>query len=507
MTPSVRSGSWLAVSADDVWALVELPESDPRGPAVVAAARSADLDALLDALCSTGLSQTPAFAIAGRAGGQLRYLVRGGGTLTLIGADSSQLISGHAAPSWVDALAGPDVTGVRLTGGGVGEPTEFAPLMRAGELEIDLRAAPAEAASAQPAPSHAAPAAPSPPLAHSLYDDLLTANTTTREALAESLLAQHSDAELWGPTPTGTSPAVSEPVAETFEPAASGQTATWQGTSTWYPPAVTAPDPPVPEAPPTAPAVSAPGIIAALPWLTSPGTTDEAAPVAPPTAPVPPAFPVPPPAPRASPVPPPAPPVPTAAAVRPLAPTTPAVQLPPPPGQQLAEADGATRKRADIIATLAHPEPVGPLVYALLCSNRHWSPPYAHICRSCGVPLAEQEPQQISRPVLGRLVLSTGGSVTLDRGVVFGRSPKSDAVGGDRPNLIKLESNEISRQHAEIRLAGWQPMVRDLGSGNGTTVMLPGRPAEMIRPGEDYALEPGTQIGIADIVTITYEVV
>jgi hypothetical protein len=114
------------------------------------------------------------------------------------------------------------------------------------------------------------------------------------------------------------------------------------------------------------------------------------------------------------------------------------------------------------------------------------------------------------RPPLGVLRMSTGDVVSLDRGVLFGRSPKlnADLPVPERPHLVKLPSpdKDISRNHVEVVLDGWYVLVRDLGSVNGTTVTLPGEQPLRLRPSDQQGIEPGTVVTIADSVSFTYEV-
>ena len=74
--------------------------------------------------------------------------------------------------------------------------------------------------------------------------------------------------------------------------------------------------------------------------------------------------------------------------------------------------------------------------------------------------------------------------------------------------MLRLASpdNDISRNHAEVFLAGRQVIVRDLGSTNGTTVALPGQEPIRLRPSDQQVIEPGTVVTLADEISLTYEV-
>ena len=175
--------------------------------------------------------------------------------------------------------------------------------------------------------------------------------------------------------------------------------------------------------------------------------------------------------------------------------------------------DGSTVMRSDLLklaATAVAPDRIGPTVQAVLCLDAHVNPPNSPVCRRCGTPLPQQDPVTIPRPVLGVLRLSTGDVVTLDRGVIMGRSPRADFAGQDgaeRPHIVKLPSGEgdISRHHLRVSLDGWHVLVTDLNSTNGTLVAMPGRDAEQLRPGEAALIQPGTVVTLADGIDFRYE--
>ncbi|MBK8867273.1 MAG: FHA domain-containing protein [Dermatophilaceae bacterium] len=113
------------------------------------------------------------------------------------------------------------------------------------------------------------------------------------------------------------------------------------------------------------------------------------------------------------------------------------------------------------------------------------------------------------RPVLGRLVSSNGDVFVLDRGLILGRAPSiPEGHLGDPPNLVKLvdPSLELSSQHLEIRLDHWLVLAVDLGSTNGSDVIIPGREPVRLVAGVPEMLEPGAVVSLADVLTLTYEV-
>ena len=148
----------------------------------------------------------------------------------------------------------------------------------------------------------------------------------------------------------------------------------------------------------------------------------------------------------------------------------------------------------------------GPTVQALVCGAGHPNPTVLDTCRQCGVPLS-LAPVVISRPSLGRIRLSSGQVIDLTRSAILGRNPRVEGtMHGEVPSTVKLEGIQaLSRSHAIIRLEGWQVMVEDLDSANGTTVTLQGRPPRRLRAGEPVILEHGALIDFGGEVTGTYD--
>ncbi len=153
-------------------------------------------------------------------------------------------------------------------------------------------------------------------------------------------------------------------------------------------------------------------------------------------------------------------------------------------------------------------------VPATRCPAGHLNPPDAGACRACGAPVPPQEPERIPKPVLGVLRPTAGGdAIALDRAVIMGRAPDPAAGHGPgRANAIRVESPgmDVSRNHVEFRPDGWQLLVTDLGSANGTTITLPGsqpgqRPVPL-RPHTPVVVPPGAVVTLADEVSLRYEV-
>ncbi len=78
---------------------------------------------------------------------------------------------------------------------------------------------------------------------------------------------------------------------------------------------------------------------------------------------------------------------------------------------------------------------------------------------------------------------------------------------GEAPELVKVPSplKEVSSSHLEVRLEGWQVLVVDRQSTNGTVVTAPGRDPQRLRPGEPVPITPGTTVNLADEAEFVFE--
>lgn len=172
-------------------------------------------------------------------------------------------------------------------------------------------------------------------------------------------------------------------------------------------------------------------------------------------------------------------------------------------GPALSRTTSQPGMQASPVQSLERDTARGPTVLARLCAIGHASPHDNEGCRICGLPLLAEEPQWISRPALGRLILPNGDSVPLDRDIIVGRTPT--APDAEKPHLIRLADPGISRNHARVLLDGWQVLIRDLGSSNGTEVIAPGKESRALRPHQDYPLEPGDVVRLAGEFDLAFE--
>jgi hypothetical protein len=141
-------------------------------------------------------------------------------------------------------------------------------------------------------------------------------------------------------------------------------------------------------------------------------------------------------------------------------------------------------------------------VEGIRCSRGHFNHPDARYCASCGIKMVHltRKPVLGPRPPVGLLVGDDGTTWALDTGYVIGREPQLDEgvrSGTARP-LVMGEAGTMSRVHAEIQLDGWDVLVIDLGSTNGTFVRIGEQGWERLAPREARAITPGTEISLGE---------
>lgn len=208
----------------------------------------------------------------------------------------------------------------------------------------------------------------------------------------------------------------------------------------------------------------------------------------------------------------PAPPAPAA----PPAPPTPAVgrPLPPPPADEQisfqsvllddVEEDMDDFEPLPIVDDAAQVMEDSPQeqVRGVYCKNRHFNDPRVLFCGICGINMVQQTPVLVNgvRPPLGVIVLDDGSVFQLDNPYLLGRDPSTDeriATGEFRPLPIIDQSNQVSRVHARLEMRGWDVVLVDNNSTNGTFVHVPRTP-DWVRmpPGTEQVLVQGTRVRI-----------
>lgn len=176
-----------------------------------------------------------------------------------------------------------------------------------------------------------------------------------------------------------------------------------------------------------------------------------------------------------------------------------------------ADHDGHTVSMASLRAQLqgsVPPSGSSPTVHAVHCPSGHLNPTHAGTCRVCGDPIDDQEHVSVPRPVLGTLRFTDGRVVSVTRPLVIGRSPAAEGqISGEPPELIVVASplKEVSSTHLEVRLEGWQVLLVDRQSTNGTVITAPDRDPQRLRPGDAVPISPGTKVSLADELEFVFE--
>ena len=144
-------------------------------------------------------------------------------------------------------------------------------------------------------------------------------------------------------------------------------------------------------------------------------------------------------------------------------------------------------------------------ILAVLCQRGHANPPNSTDCRVCSSPVARNVPQFVAGPVLAVLRASDGSSAEVDRPVLVGRAPSGDRSNSRSPRLMTVPSpnHDISRTHLEVAPDGWQIVVTDLNSTNGTVLVRPGAvDRQQLAPGDPVHVQLGSVLELGDGVSV-----
>ena len=181
-------------------------------------------------------------------------------------------------------------------------------------------------------------------------------------------------------------------------------------------------------------------------------------------------------------------------------------------GDGLGDKDGRTVALSHAVATtraggLPAEDQVG--TPSRRCLEGHLNPPTSVRCRSCGRDISAAELTDALMPVVARLRFETGWIVDVDRTQVIGRQPTAEPFERNRqiPNLLTLPSPDghLSRVHVVINLEGWDILVEDLGSTNGTEVRLPDQEPERLREFSPKLVVPGAVVTLGGATSFRIE--
>ncbi len=146
-------------------------------------------------------------------------------------------------------------------------------------------------------------------------------------------------------------------------------------------------------------------------------------------------------------------------------------------------------------------EEAGEVVEGLNCGRGHFNHPHAANCAWCGLGMLQVSHVLVRgpRPPLGVLVVDEQATFTLDADYVVGRRPSLDTSVdgvGVRELVLSDPDRSVSRVHAAIRLEGWDVVVEDRRSGNGTWVIGNAGPPERVPPDRPRVLRPGEHVHV-----------
>lgn len=142
-----------------------------------------------------------------------------------------------------------------------------------------------------------------------------------------------------------------------------------------------------------------------------------------------------------------------------------------------------------------------PMVRGLACGIGHVNRLDARYCSACGRRLQGTVNLVTGpRPSLGTLIFDDGSAFGLEHGYVLGREPDTDSVvvsGTAHALALTDPERGISRIHAEVRLEGWDTLIVDRGSANGTHVAVPGGASwQRLVPDVPVALGDGWSVAV-----------
>jgi hypothetical protein len=156
-------------------------------------------------------------------------------------------------------------------------------------------------------------------------------------------------------------------------------------------------------------------------------------------------------------------------------------------------------------AAISPQQPGAVLIEGIECANGHFNRPDAQFCSHCSIPLDQQHPRRLKRPrpALGLLVTDDGSVFAVTTDYVIGRAPERDQAvlsGRARPLVLPDAEHSVSRVHAYVTLSGWQVLLTDGGSSNGTSISRSGSagPWTPVEADRATTLAPGTRLRIGN---------
>jgi hypothetical protein len=129
------------------------------------------------------------------------------------------------------------------------------------------------------------------------------------------------------------------------------------------------------------------------------------------------------------------------------------------------------------------------------------APVLTHLVANEPVPPLPPESSAIASGFYAFRLGPRSEAIVLDVPCYVGRRPSAPRISsGEAPRLLEVPSplKEVSATHLGLRQLGSSVIVTDLGSTNGSVVLVPGSVPRKLRQGESVVVSPGTLVDIGD---------
>ncbi|QCT34046.1 FHA domain-containing protein [Actinomyces sp. oral taxon 171] len=149
------------------------------------------------------------------------------------------------------------------------------------------------------------------------------------------------------------------------------------------------------------------------------------------------------------------------------------------------------------------------IVLSAVCPQGHPNPTNYTVCRVCGAEL-NRPAKSVACPPLGRVVISGGESIELNRPLLVGRNPVADDITSVaevplRPLIVASPNQLVSRNHILIDLDAWSVLAQDLGNCNGTVLNRQNEAPVRLSSANPVLLRSGDVLDLGDGQTLAFE--
>ena len=149
------------------------------------------------------------------------------------------------------------------------------------------------------------------------------------------------------------------------------------------------------------------------------------------------------------------------------------------------------------------------IVLSAVCPQGHPNPTNYTVCRVCGAEL-NRPAKSVACPPLGRVVISGGESIELNRPLLVGRNPVADDITSVaevplRPLIVASPNQLVSRNHILIDLDAWSVLAQDLGNCNGTVLNRRNEAPVRLSSANPVLLRSGDVLDLGDGQTLAFE--